>query len=266
MPQDKRLIVTKAVLHKLQRVCHGNASDATSEGIFIEFVLPSVVLAQCPELQEGHLFFLPQRVYPRDGRSTCLIVPKAISLDCFKINKRHGYYDAVVTAEAICRPGDSESLQRASRVANTFSHFIVDARIRSKLPACILTSVTSSGSTANRTPSAHTAKGGRSGSETDGKCPRKCITSLEGLDERQSLSFRLSQGCTGGKLRSTQQGQLIFRVGHGGMTAGDICENAKCFVFALKKDFPTVWKYIHELKLTSNKTDSIRFMEVQIQR
>lgn len=275
MPQDKRLIVTKAVLFKLKRLCNGDDEVASGEGIFLEFMLPSVVLAQVPELQSDTLFALPHRVYPRNGRSTCLIVPKQISFDCTKVNKRHGYYDAVVTAEAICKRGDTEAAKRAARVANTFSHFVVDARIVGKMPAAIADKVRRGGLT-----SSSASLGSNKGS---GLCPSAALTPLTGLDEGESMTFRLSQGAMTGMLRNKlipsvggaasgsgssgfAAGQLLFRVGHGGMTAGEICENAKHFVLALKKDYPTVWKYIHDFKLTSNKTDSIRFMEVQLQK
>lgn len=263
MPQDKRLIITKAVLYKLQRVC-GNDDAASKEGLFLEFILPSVVQAQVPELKGGHIFHLSHKVYPCDGRSTCLIVPKAISADCFKINKRHGYYDAVVTAEAICKRGDPEAAKRAVRVANTFSHFVADARIAGRLPACILSKVKAS--TGATSTSESSGSNGRAASSSAESCPTVCLTTLTGLGEEENLTFRLSQGATGGVMRHKKEGQLLFRVGHGGMTAGEICENAKNFIFTLKKNFPTVWKYIFEFKLTTNKTESIRFMEVQIQR
>ncbi|CBZ26884.1 conserved hypothetical protein [Leishmania mexicana MHOM/GT/2001/U1103] len=265
MPQDKRLIVTKAVLYKLQRVCaegaNGGSSSSSSggadeEGIYLEFILPFVITAQCPRLVRDHRFHLPHRVYAANGRTTCLIVPKVISHDCGKINKRHGYYDAVVTAEAICKRGDAEATKRALRVAATFSHFVVDARIQSKLPHAITDAVKgsspSSAAAANAAPSSAV------------RCPRKMITPLDGLDERETLGFRLSQGSTAGLVELQKQGQLLFRVGHGGMTAGAVCENAKAFVVSLKKEFPTVWRYIQEFSLVSNRTERIRFMEVHI--
>lgn len=274
MPQDKRLIVTKAVLYKLQRVCDedgkgGKAQSSTGaadqEGIFLEFILPSVITAQCPTLVRDHRFHLPNRVYAANGRTTCLIVPKVIAHDCGKINKRHGYYDAVVTAEAICKRGDAESAKRALRVAETFSHFVVDARIAAKLPHVITDAVKASSAAA----AAAVAGAGASSSaapSTAVRCPRKLITPLDGLDERETLGFRLSQGSTAGLVESQKQGQLLFRVGHGGMTAGAICENAKAFVVSLKKEFPTVWKFIHEFALVSNRTERIRFMEVHISK
>lgn len=285
MPQDKRLIVTKAVLYKLQRVCEKEKSDPARQGVYLEFVLPSIVLAQCPELTQSRLFNLPHRVFPRDGRTTCLIVPKVIAHDCFKINKRHGYYDAVVTAESICKRGDPEAAQRAFRVANTFEHFVVDARIAGRLPVSITEKVkaasslvagagASSSSSSSVTTAAGASKASPAGNSNSGGASAaganvfstKCLTALPGLDEKESLSFRLSLGATSVLARAVRQGQLVVRVGHGGMTAGEVCENAKGFAFSLKKDFPTVWKYVHELKLASSKTDTIRFMEVQLQR
>ncbi|KAK7194909.1 Ribosomal protein L1p/L10e family [Novymonas esmeraldas] len=262
MPQDKRLIVTKAVLYKLQRVCaeedkSGGGGAADQQGIYLEFIVPTVVTAQCPQLVRDHRFHLPHRVYAANGRTTCLVVPKLISHDCGKVNKRHGYYDAVVTAEAICKRGDAEAMKRAARVAATFSHFVVDVRIASKLPHAITDAVKTSASSP-------AAAGSTAAPSSAVRCPRKTITPLEGLDERETLSFRLSQGSTAGLVESQKQGQLLFRVGHGGMTAGAVCENAKAFVVSLKKEFPTVWRYIHEFSLVSNRTERIRFMEVHI--
>ncbi|KAG5479456.1 hypothetical protein LSCM1_04719 [Leishmania martiniquensis] len=259
MPQDKRLIVTKAVLYKLQRVCaEEEIGGADQEGIYLEFILPSVIIAQCPQLVHGHRFHLPNRVYAANGRTTCLIVPKVISHDCGKINKRHGYYDAVVTAEAICKRCDTEAAKRALRVSATFSHFVVDARIESKLPHAITEAVKASVSSS--------ATASREAPNVLALCPRKTITPLDGLDERETLSFRLSQGSTAGLVESHRQGHLLFRVGHGGMTAGAVCENAKTFVVALKRELPTVWRYIREFALISNRTERIRFMEVHISK
>ncbi|RNF15762.1 uncharacterized protein Tco025E_05420 [Trypanosoma conorhini] len=291
MPQDKRLIVTKAVVHKIQRLCGADAEAAAAEGVFIEFVVPAVVVTQCPELLTEHVFQLPKRTYAMNGRTTCLIVPRVISGDAFKINKRHGYYDAVVTAEAICKRDDAEAARRAVLVAKTFSHFVVDERIVSKLPPCITAaaSAPSPATTQARAVASSSVprpgiQGGKRDAATKGrggklaesspatpaaslpKASRKCITALRNLEDRTSLTFRLSQGVLGGVVRAKNSGQLIFRVGHAGMTAGDLCENAKCFIFALKRDFPTVWKYIHEFKMTSNVTEPIRFMEVHIRK
>ncbi|KPI83832.1 hypothetical protein ABL78_7117 [Leptomonas seymouri] len=264
MPQDKRLIITKAVLHKLQRVCSasGSSNDADQEGVYLEFILPFVVVAQSPQLVREHRFHLPHAVYVKNGRTTCLIVPRVVSHDCGKVNKRHGYYDAVVTAEAVCKRGDAEAAKRALRVAATFSHFLVDARIVSKLPSAIVDAVKASASGSAGTASATAA----TAPSTAVRCPLKTITPLEGLDERETLAFRLSQGSTSGLIECRRQGQLLFRVGHGGMTAGEVCENAKCFIVSLKKAFPTVWKYIHEFALVSNRTERIRFMEVHISK
>lgn len=266
MPQDKRLIITKAVLYKLQRVCSeaGSSSssgiDADQEGIYLEFLLPSVVVAQSPQLVRDHRFHLPHAVYVKNGRTTCLVVPKVIAHDCGKVNKRHGYYDAVVTAEAVCKRGDAEAAKRALRVAATFSHFVVDARIEAKLPDAIVDAVKTSANAAKSSASTTAA----AAPSTAVRCPLKSITPLGGLDERETLAFRLSQGSTAGLIESRRQGQLLFRVGHGGMTAGDVCENAKSFIVAFKKEYPTVWKYIHEFALVTNRTERIRFMEVHI--
>lgn len=279
MPQDKRLIIAKAVVYKLQRVCgekdsgksaassssSSSTDPAAEEGVYLEFILPSVVIAQTPELVQGHRFHLPHAVYVRNGRTTCLIVPKVISRDCNKINKRRGFYDAVVTAEAVCKQGDPEAAKRALRVAATFSHFVVDARIAGRLPVCIVDAVKKS---INGPTVAHPRNSAAAAAtpSTVVRCPTKNITTLDHLDEPETLAVRLAQGSTSGLLQSKQQGQLLFRVGHGGMTGGQLCENAKSFIFALKKEFPPVWKYIHEFALVSNKTDRIRFMEVHISK
>ena len=276
MPQDKRLIITKAVLYKLQRVCQessggggvsasgsSSGSGADQEGIYLEFILPSVVVTQAPQLVRHHRFHLPHAVYAKDGRTTCLIVPKVIAHDCGKVNKRHGYYDAVVTAEAICKRGDAEAAKRAIRVAATFAHFVVDSRIEAKLPHAITDAVKAA---AAAITTAHSSAAAAHAPSTAVRCPRKAVTPLEGLEERETLSFRLSQGSTAGLIACPKPGQLLFRVGHGGMTAGEICENAKSFIVSLKKEFPTVWKYIHEFALVSNRTERIRFMEVHISK
>lgn len=277
MPQDKRLLVTKAVLHKLERrVTEELKKDASREGVYLYFLVPSVVLSQCPELM-NHLFPLPHRVFPQDSRTSCLVVPKVLSTDCYKINKRHRYVDAVVTAESICRRGDVDAAQRAERVSRTFQHFLVDARIVNKLPLAITEAVKKVPKKVVREKSS--LKGVERGNCNRSSspisecsvgsspiCPLSYITPVDGLENTETLAVRLSQAASGGILRSVGQGQLLFRVGYGGMTAGQVCENSKCFVYTLKKDFPSLWKYIYEFKLVSNQTDCIRFMETQIQK
>eukprot|EP00759_Apiculatamorpha_spiralis_P039338 PhF_6_TR3814/c0_g1_i1/m.5471 len=140
MPQDKRLIVTKTIVNQIVKQCEGNKEAAALQGIFLDFILPSVVMQQHVGISEK-IFTLPNPNFPNNGRSTVLIVPKMIGLDCTKINKRHQYYDAVIVAETICRRGDDESATRALQVAKTFSKFAVDARIAKKLPPCILAAV-----------------------------------------------------------------------------------------------------------------------------
>ncbi|CBH15020.1 Ribosomal protein L1p/L10e family, putative [Trypanosoma equiperdum] len=297
MPQDKRLIITRAVLHKVQRVC-GSADAASAEGIFIEFVVPAVVVTQCPELTGKYVFQLPNRTYVMNGRTTCLIVPRLLSGGAFKVNKRHGYYDAVVTAEAICKRGDTEAARRAAQVAKTFAHFVVDSRIVSKLPSCITDGAVVTKVATMKVPSTvadeksdRKNEQGRKGSQKppDGaivkgsqqyvetekapvgmpplvKLSRKCITPLHNLDEQGNLTLRLAQGASGSVVRVRQAGQLVVRVGHGGMVPGEVCDNAKSFVYTLKREFPTVWKYIHEFQMTSAVTEPIRFMEVHIQK
>lgn len=274
MPQDKRLLVTKAVLHKVERVSEERKKDPSREGIYLYFLVPSVILSQSPDLM-SHLFPLPHKVFPKDGRTSCLIVPKVISTDCYKINKRHGYVDAVVTAESICRRGDMEAAQRAERVSKTFQYYLVDQRIVSKLPLAITEMVkksskkgatsTTNGGLATK-GSSTTSSSGESGVSTSPFCPLAYISPVDGLENTETLAVRLSQAASSGLLYSFGQGQLLFRVGHGGMTAGQICENGKCFVYTLKKDFPALWKYVYEFKLVSNQTESIRFMETQIQK
>lgn len=242
MPQDKRLIITKAVLQKVQRVA-GGVEKAESVGIFVEFIIPPILLQRDP-LLTTRIFNVSHPMYPKNGRSTVLIVPKVIALDCSKINKRHGYFDAVVAAEAICRRGDEESEKRAAQVAKTFSHFVVDARIVSKLPHSITAAVAASSDGING----------------------KVLTAVEGMEERESIAFRTAQVAKGGAIRCQSHGQCVFRVGHGGMTAGDIAENAKNLIFAIKQDFPNVWKFVGEFKLSSPVTDKIRFMEANIQK
>lgn len=50
MPQDKRLIITKAVLYKVQKVCASTANkiNPAHEAVYVTFLLPPVILAQTP--------------------------------------------------------------------------------------------------------------------------------------------------------------------------------------------------------------------------
>lgn len=90
--------------------------------------------------------------------------------------------------------------------------------------------------------------------------PTRVIVPIDKLDDRTQLHYTVSQATSGGVLHSVQSGQLYFCVGNASMTAGDICANAKQFIHELKKDFPTVFRFIHEFKLCTNVTESIRFM------
>ena len=245
MPQDKRLIVTKTVVQKIKKLA-GSDEASAEEPIYLEFVVPSILL-QREESLSTRIFHVAHPPFPRNGKATVLIVPKGLAHDCSKINKRHGYYDAVVAAEAICRRGDADSEKLAAQVARTFSHFIVDSRIIAKMPLCIQQACAA---TINQAA----------------PFPKKVMTPLEGLDDPESLSFRVSQAAKGARLRTTAHGLCVFRVGHAGMTAGDLCENAKSFVTALKADFPGVWKFIRELKLANPLVEKIRFMEVNISK
>ncbi|EPY27699.1 hypothetical protein STCU_01504 [Strigomonas culicis] len=247
-------------------------------------MLPSIILSQAPELlhpTEPVLFSLPHNAYKpfRDtsqqqasgalttvggsssssstpGRTTCLIIPRQISLDCNKINKRHYYYDAVITAEAICKRGDPESQKRAFKVAKTFTHFVVDSRIVGKLPLCLVEAV--------KTAPPATAAGGAATAARK----IKSLLPLSALEDKTTLAYRLSEGSSGVTWGPSpfHAGQISIRVGHGGMTAGAICENAKHVIVSLKKEFPHVYKYVKEVKLVSAKTEPIRFMETQIQK
>jgi ribosomal protein L1 len=245
MPQDKRLIITKAVVHKVQRVSEEKKTPAENVAIELAFIIPGIILQRDTSIT-SRLIAVSHGVYPKNGRSTVLIVPKVIAHDCSKINKRHAYFDAVVAAEAICRRGDEDSEKRALQVARTFSHFVVDARIVTKLPKCIPDACAATASSSTSNP--------------------KTITPLTDLEERESLAPRMATIGKGGLIRSTAHGQCYFRVGHGGMTAGDICENAKNAIHAIKQDYPTAFKFIEEFQLTSRVTTSIRFMEVAIRK
>mmetsp|Transcript_10907 Transcript_10907/g.12532 ORF Transcript_10907/g.12532 Transcript_10907/m.12532 type:complete len:249 (+) Transcript_10907:34-780(+) len=248
MPQDKRLLITKAVVFKVQRVA-GSSDAAKSVGVNLEFVAPPIIFQKDPSIA-SRIFGLAHPTFPKDGRSTVLIVPKAVVLDCSKINKRHGYFDAVVAAEAVCRRGDADSEARALQVSKAFQHFIVDARIVSKLPPCILDA----------------CGGSTGGSAATSSKPRKMLSPLAGLEDRDTIANRLATMGRGALLTISAQGHCRVRIGHGGMTAGDVCENAKEFISAVKRDIPHLWKFIEEFKLTTAVTDSIRFMEVGIHK
>lgn len=245
MPQDKRLIITKAVVHKVQRTAAESKTNPENIAIEMSFIIPAIILQRDSSIT-SRIIAVGHGVYPKNGRSTVLIVPKVIAHDCSKINKRHAYFDAVVAAEAICRRGDDDSEKRALQVARTFQHFVVDARIVSKLPKCI--------------PDAVAATAGASTSNP------KSITPLTDLEEREDLASRMAAVGKGGLIRTTAHGQCYFRVGHGGMTAGDICENAKTAIHAIKQEYPSAFKFIEEFQLTSRVTTNIRFMEVAIRK
>lgn len=246
MPQDKRLIVTRTIVNQIVKSCDGDKEKAALQGVFLDFILPSVTLQQSTGVSEK-IFSLPHPNFPKNGRSTVLIIPKVIGLDCTKINKRHGYYDAVVVAETICRRGDEESANRALQVAKTFSKFVVDARIAKKLPPCILAAVSPPKS-------------------EDEKRRSKVLVAIQGMDERESLGYCCSQGHNGVQILTTAHGMCSIRIGHGGMTSGDVCENAKAFILSLKQEYPNLYKFIGEFKLSSSKTESVRFIEAAIQR
>lgn len=246
MPQDKRLLIAKAVMHKVQRVA-GSPEAAEQVSIELEFVAPPIIFQKDPSIGT-RLFALSHPVYPKNGRSVVLIVPKVIALDCSKINKRHGYFDCVVAAEAICKRGDEDSEGRAVQVAKTFQHFIVDARIVAKLPRCIADACGS---------------GPTSGASSS---KRKFMTPLTGLEEREGLASRLATVAKGGMVRMSTQGHCFFRVGHGGMTAGDVCENAKNLITNIRQEYPNLWKFVEEFKLSTSATESIRFAEVGIRK
>lgn len=245
MPQDKRLIITKAVVHKVQRVSAEAKKKPEDVAIELAFIIPAIILQRDTTIT-SRLIAVSHAVYPKNGQSTVLIVPKVIAHDCSKINKRHSYFDAVVAAEAICRRGDEDSEKRALQVARTFTHFVVDARIVTKLPRCIADAC------------AATATSSSSNAKT--------ITPLTDLEERESLAPRLATIGKGGIIRTTAHGQCYFRLGHGGMTAGDICENAKNVIHAVKQEYPSAFKFIEEFQLTSRVTTSIRFMAVGIKK
>jgi hypothetical protein len=251
MPQDKRLIITKAVVHKVQRVCEEAKTSPENVAIELAFIVPGIILQRDTSMT-SRIIAVSHPVYARNGRSTVLIVPKVIALDCSKINKRHGYFDAVVAAEAICRRGDEDSEKRALQVARTFSHFVVDARIVSKLPKCI--------------PDACAAPSGPVASSSSSSTNHKCITPLSDLEERESIAPRMAAVGKGGVIRTSAHGQCLFRVGHGGMKAGEICENAKNAIHAVKQDYPGAFKFIEEFQLTTAVTTSIRFMEISIHK
>eukprot|EP00758_Cryptobia_borreli_P001879 Tbor_TRINITY_DN2606_c0_g1::TRINITY_DN2606_c0_g1_i1::g.17882::m.17882 len=258
MPQDKHLIVTKTIVQQVARLCEMEKSDPKKIGIFIDFILPSVILQQEARLGDK-MFILPHTVFAKDGRTSVLIVPKVIGLDCGKINKRHQYYDAVVIAETICKRGDEEATKRALQVAKTFSKFVVDSRIVNKLPPCIHAAV----STENTTVATN-AKGimgpSNVGAVKDNR-KSKVIVSVPDMDDRESLGFALSQGCKGVQISITGHGFCSIRVGHGGMKSGDVCENAKQFIQKFKADFPHLYKFAGEYKLSSAKTESVRYMD-----
>ena len=248
MPQDKRLIVTRAVVNKLKKVSV-DVDAAASIPVFLSFIVPPALMTQ-DRILKDKLFLCEHCPFPRrigKRTTTVLIVPNIIVHDCAKINKRHNYFDAVVAAELICRRGDLECEKRALQVSSTFTQFVVDARIVTKLPLCIKQAVDGD-------------------AKALGSIPQKQLVSLPGFEERESLGFTLSQGALGTQIVMRNLGQCLFRVGHGGMTAGEVCDNAKGFVASLKVCAPHIYKYVADFKLISPVTEMVRFSEANIKQ
>jgi hypothetical protein len=253
MPQDKRLISTKAVVNQVQKIAGEAKKDPAKVGVFIEFIIPAIVLQHDSSSLNEKTFLMNHPVFPKDGRTSVLIIPKVIGLDCGKINKRHKFFDAVVIAETICRRNDEECEKKAVQVAKTFSKFVIDKRIVSKMPPCIHAAVANSSSGAAVGPAKAASKGnGRTS---------KVLVSIPGMEERESLGFLLAQGHDGVQVHMSAHGMCSVRVGHGGMTAGDICENTKTFISTLRSEFPHLFKYIGDFKLITSLTEAVRFSE-----
>lgn len=251
MPQDKRLIVTKAVVNQVQKIAGEAKKEPSKVGVFIEFIIPPIVMQSDSSALPEKTFLMPHNAFPKDGRTSVLIIPKVIALDCGKINKRHKLFDAVVIAESICKRNDEECEKKAVQVAKTFSKFVIDKRIVGKMPPCIHAAVANS--TVAAGPSRAPARGnGRSS---------KVIVAIPGMDERESLGFLLAQGNDGVQAHVSAHGMCSIRVGHGGMTAGDICENTKQFISTLRSEFPHLFKYIGDFKLVTSITEPVRFAE-----
>mmetsp|Transcript_35161 Transcript_35161/g.108541 ORF Transcript_35161/g.108541 Transcript_35161/m.108541 type:complete len:260 (-) Transcript_35161:71-850(-) len=258
MPKDKRLVICKAILDQVKKAAaakaaKGGASSSSTTAtqqqlsssaaaaeampMTLTFVLPAKALPQ-DDLFRTKRFQLPHPTFVQNGRHTAVIVPEALVHDVRKVNNRHKFCDAVVPAEAICAPG-ADAAKRAVQVAGAFARFVVDERVAKVLPASITAAV---------------SKGGK----------EMCV--MKQAEPGQELVLELSLACRGAPVTIASSGACTVRIGHGNMTAGELCENAKAFIATVRASFPHVYKPIAEFKLVSPVTEPIRLVEAHILR
>jgi hypothetical protein len=237
MPKDKRLLICRALLDHIQRSV--SKEEAQLVAMDLHFVIPPKALAPNDEFRTKK-FQLPQSVYVSNGRHTAVILPADQVFDAKKVNTRHKLCDAVVPAESICAR-DGESQKRAVQVAAAFQKFVVDERAMPLLPAPLR--------------AATSAAGG------------KDLVVLRVAEKGQDFVLALQLCCKAVSVTvDNSSGLCRVRVGHAGMTAGDLNDNARTFINTLKQQYPHLYKHIAEFKLHSTKSEPIRYIEAHITR
>ena len=78
------------------------------------------------------------------------------------------------------------------------------------------------------------------------------------------LVAEMTLACGGVSVRVEQSGRCVVRIGHGAMKAGELCENAKTFIFGMKSSAPHIYRHVAEFTLVSSATAPIRLMEAHI--
>lgn len=245
MPKDKRLLIIRAIVQQIGRRCASDAKrEAESVGLHLSFVVPFRLLEQEKGVLDTNVA-VPFPAYATNGKSSALIVHRSIAIDCAKINKRYALFDAVIPVDSLDeRLG--EDAQRKARALLSFRRVVVDAAAEAALPACLK---------AVRSSSSPSTNGDKS----------EFIVS-EGLHEGEDLTARLIEVGKGIRISSCGNGICKACIGHAGMTAGDIAENAKAVVAWIKRNHPHVYSRILEFKLCSSLTEPIRLLEAHISK
>jgi hypothetical protein len=287
MSKDKRALATKVVLNQILKKCNNDEDEAAKIPIFIDFVAPPKALAlagirggassalrssgRATQSADPHgptsaasasssaaltTLVLPHATYRSNGSTTVLIAGADVAPDCARINTRHKFFDAVVSIDSISAKTE-QGHKQCLQVAHTFSRFVVDRRIVSRLPqsiTCKLVSSSSSAATAGTTAATPTTTQ-RS----------KTLSLVDGLEETGSgLVLTLSQAAKGENLQVDAGGRCTIRVGHGASTVQEVGGNAKQALMQLKADFPMIYRFITEVRLVSPMTQPIRLIEVHL--
>jgi hypothetical protein len=228
------------------------------------------------------LYELPNSTYPSNGRSTCLIVSHDILLDALKINKRYKYFDAVISIKSLSKNGGEECLRKAVQASQAFQRFAIDKKVVNELPRALYNLIpqellgSNDGSSGSVKKAAHAAVNAKPSTglpniPTDGPAvymsPATKSIALVNLDKESieanggNLVSSLQIAANGTQLFvQMKDGRCLLRVGHAGMTAGDITANVAQFTTSVKNLFPTLYRSITEFKLVSPVTEPIRYM------